>query len=101
VEIVEKEDLDLKNHLAGLQQKYLKVTFATVSVGIDLDRRVMSTLLSPPPPLPPTPLPLPPPPPDCLPVVYMQRGGGGEGGSGGGGGYGGGGGDESAGGGVI
>jgi DNA polymerase epsilon subunit 1 len=32
VEIVEKEDLDLKNHLAGLQQKYLKVTFATVSV---------------------------------------------------------------------
>ncbi|KAI4322394.1 hypothetical protein L6164_022096 [Bauhinia variegata] len=30
VEIVEKEDLDLKNHLSGLQKSYLKLSFDTV-----------------------------------------------------------------------
>lgn len=28
---VMKEDLDLKNHLIGLQQKYIKLTFLTTS----------------------------------------------------------------------
>uniref|UniRef100_A0ACD5XVC0 Uncharacterized protein n=1 Tax=Avena sativa TaxID=4498 RepID=A0ACD5XVC0_AVESA len=30
IEIVEKEDLDLKNHLSGLKRKYLKIQFDTV-----------------------------------------------------------------------
>jgi len=30
IEIVEKEDLDLKNHLSGLKRKYLKLQFDTV-----------------------------------------------------------------------
>ncbi|GJN21151.1 hypothetical protein PR202_gb08602 [Eleusine coracana subsp. coracana] len=30
VEIIEKEDLDLKNHLSGLKRKYLKLQFDTV-----------------------------------------------------------------------
>ncbi|KAJ0576989.1 putative DNA-directed DNA polymerase [Helianthus annuus] len=30
IEIVEKEDLDLKNHLSGLQKTYLKISFDTV-----------------------------------------------------------------------
>ncbi|GAB2274640.1 DNA polymerase epsilon catalytic subunit A [Dionaea muscipula] len=30
IEIVEKEDLDLKNHLSGLQKSYLKISFDTV-----------------------------------------------------------------------
>ncbi|XP_015623163.1 DNA polymerase epsilon catalytic subunit A [Oryza sativa Japonica Group] len=30
IEIIEKEDLDLKNHLSGLKRKYLKIQFDTV-----------------------------------------------------------------------
>nr|GMD12608.1 DNA polymerase epsilon catalytic subunit A-like [Ipomoea batatas] len=30
IEIIEKEDLDLKNHLSGLQKSYLKISFDTV-----------------------------------------------------------------------
>ncbi|PSR89873.1 DNA polymerase epsilon catalytic subunit A like [Actinidia chinensis var. chinensis] len=30
IEIIEKEDLDLKNHLSGLQKAYLKISFDTV-----------------------------------------------------------------------
>ena len=39
--IVDKEDLDLKNHLSGLQQKYLKVVFATVQDLMDVRREVL------------------------------------------------------------
>ena len=31
VELVDKEDLDLKNHLSGLKQTYLKISFYTQS----------------------------------------------------------------------
>ena len=31
VEQVKKEDLDLKNHLIGLQQPYIKLSFLTTS----------------------------------------------------------------------
>ena len=41
VEIVDKEDLDLKNHLSGLTQRYLKVVFATVQDLMDVRREVM------------------------------------------------------------
>ena len=39
--IVDKEDLDLKNHLSGLTQRYLKVVFATVQDLMDVRREVM------------------------------------------------------------
>ena len=38
--IVDKEDLDLKNHLSGLTQRYLKVVFATVQDLMDVRREV-------------------------------------------------------------
>ena len=41
VEMVDKEDLDLKNHLSGLQQTYLKVSFATVQELMEVRREVM------------------------------------------------------------
>jgi hypothetical protein len=41
VEVVDKEDLDLKNHLSGLTQKYLKVVFATVQDLMDVRREVL------------------------------------------------------------
>ena len=41
VEMVDKEDLDLKNHLSGLQQRYLKVIFSTVQDLMDVRREVM------------------------------------------------------------
>ena len=43
VEMVDKEDLDLKNHLSGLKQRYLKVTFATVQDLMDVRREVLPT----------------------------------------------------------
>ena len=39
--IVDKEDLDLKNHLSGLTQRYLKVVFATVQDLMDVRREVL------------------------------------------------------------
>ena len=41
VTVLDKEDLDLKNHLSGLKQKYLKVTFATVQDLMDVRREVL------------------------------------------------------------
>ena len=41
VTVEDKEDLDLKNHLSGLTQKYLKVTFATVQDLMDVRREVL------------------------------------------------------------
>ncbi|EOA39472.1 hypothetical protein CARUB_v10008067mg [Capsella rubella] len=41
IEIVEKEDLDLKNHLSGLQKKYLKVSFDTVQQLMEVKRDVL------------------------------------------------------------
>jgi len=41
VELVQKEDLDLKNHLSGLKQTYVKVSFATVQDLMDVRREVM------------------------------------------------------------
>ena len=41
--MVDKEDLDLKNHLSGLKQRYLKVTFATVQDLMDVRREVLPT----------------------------------------------------------
>lgn len=41
VHVVEKEDLDLKNHLSGLQQKYVKVVFATVQDLMEVRREVL------------------------------------------------------------
>lgn len=38
IEIVEKEDLDLKNHLSGLRKKYLKVSFDTVQQLMEVKR---------------------------------------------------------------
>ena len=39
--VIEKEDLDLKNHLSGLTQKYLKVVFATVQDLMEVRREVL------------------------------------------------------------
>ncbi|XP_010557398.1 PREDICTED: DNA polymerase epsilon catalytic subunit A [Tarenaya hassleriana] len=41
VEIIEKEDLDLKNHLSGLHKKYLKVSFDTVQHLMDVKRDLL------------------------------------------------------------
>ncbi|KFK43140.1 hypothetical protein AALP_AA1G085200 [Arabis alpina] len=41
IEIVEKEDLDLKNHLSGLRKKYLKVSFDTVQQLMEVKRDLM------------------------------------------------------------
>jgi DNA polymerase epsilon subunit 1 len=41
VRMVDKEDLDLKNHLSGLKQRYLKVVFATVQDLMDVRREIM------------------------------------------------------------
>ena len=41
VEIVDKEDLDLKNHLSGLRQTYLKVSCATTQELMDIRREIM------------------------------------------------------------
>ena len=41
VEMVDKEDLDLKNHLSGLQQTYLKVSFATTQELMDVRREIL------------------------------------------------------------
>jgi DNA polymerase epsilon subunit 1 len=41
VVMVDKEDLDLKNHLSGLKQRYLKVIFATVQDLMDVRREVL------------------------------------------------------------
>ena len=41
VDVVDKEDLDLKNHLSGLKQRYLKVIFATVQDLMDVRREVL------------------------------------------------------------
>ncbi|WCJ41776.1 DNA polymerase epsilon catalytic subunit A [Euphorbia peplus] len=38
VEIVEKEDLNLKNHLSGLRKRYLKISFSTVQQLMDVKR---------------------------------------------------------------
>ncbi|KAK8480739.1 hypothetical protein V6N11_073191, partial [Hibiscus sabdariffa] len=38
IEIVEKEDLDLKNHLSGLHKRYLKISFDTVQQLMDVKR---------------------------------------------------------------
>jgi DNA polymerase epsilon subunit 1 len=41
IEIVEKEDLDLKNHLSGLQKKYLKISFDTVQQLMEVKRDLL------------------------------------------------------------
>ena len=41
VVVVDKEDLDLKNHLSGLKQRFLKVVFATVQDLMDVRREVL------------------------------------------------------------
>ncbi|XP_019095087.1 PREDICTED: DNA polymerase epsilon catalytic subunit A-like [Camelina sativa] len=41
IEIVDKEDLDLKNHLSGLQKKYLKVSFDTVQQLMEVKRDLL------------------------------------------------------------
>ncbi|KHN21126.1 DNA polymerase epsilon catalytic subunit A [Glycine soja] len=44
VEIIEKEDLDLKNHLSGLRKSYLKLSFDTVQQLMDVKRDLMPTV---------------------------------------------------------
>ncbi|XP_023756876.1 DNA polymerase epsilon catalytic subunit A [Lactuca sativa] len=41
IQIVEKEDLDLKNHLSGLRKTYLKISFDTVQQLMDVKRDLM------------------------------------------------------------
>ncbi|KAM7276901.1 hypothetical protein ACFE04_018767 [Oxalis oulophora] len=41
IEIVGKEDLDLKNHLSGLHKSYLKISFDTVQQLMDVKRDLM------------------------------------------------------------
>ncbi|CAA0372322.1 unnamed protein product [Arabidopsis thaliana] len=41
IQIVHKEDLDLKNHLSGLQKKYLKVSFDTVQQLVEVKRDLL------------------------------------------------------------
>lgn len=38
--VVEKEDLDLPNHLAGLKRKLIKISFGTVSDLVDARNRL-------------------------------------------------------------
>ncbi|XP_047261643.1 DNA polymerase epsilon catalytic subunit A-like, partial [Capsicum annuum] len=38
IEVLEKEDLDLKNHLSGLHRSYLKISFDTVQQLMDVKR---------------------------------------------------------------
>ncbi|WIA29248.1 hypothetical protein OEZ86_011756 [Tetradesmus obliquus] len=44
VEVVMREDLDLKNHLSGLQRKLLKVSFFNVQQLMDVRREVQPTI---------------------------------------------------------
>ncbi len=44
IEMVDKEDLDLPNHLVGLRRRYLKLQFATVEDLIKAKREVMSAV---------------------------------------------------------
>ncbi|XP_057988015.1 DNA polymerase epsilon catalytic subunit A isoform X2 [Hevea brasiliensis] len=41
IEIVEKEDLDLKNHLSGLHKLYLKISFSTVQQLMDVKKDLL------------------------------------------------------------
>ncbi|OAY51429.1 DNA polymerase epsilon catalytic subunit A [Manihot esculenta] len=41
IEIVEKEDLDLKNHLSGLRKLYLKISFSTVQQLMDVKKDLL------------------------------------------------------------
>ncbi|KAI7983738.1 DNA polymerase epsilon catalytic subunit A [Camellia lanceoleosa] len=41
IEIIEKEDLDLKNHLSGLRKAYLKISFDTVQQLMNVRRDLM------------------------------------------------------------
>nr|KAJ0201048.1 hypothetical protein LSAT_V11C600314360 [Lactuca sativa] len=41
IQIVEKEDLDLKNHLSGLRKTYLKISFDTVQQLMEVKRDLM------------------------------------------------------------
>lgn len=42
--MVDKEDLDLPNHLVGLKRRYLKLQFATVEDLMKAKREVMSAV---------------------------------------------------------
>lgn len=42
--MVDKEDLDLPNHLVGLRRRYLKLQFATVEDLMKAKREVMSAV---------------------------------------------------------
>ena len=44
IEMVEKEDLDLPNHLVGLRRRYLKLHFANVEDLIKAKREVMGAV---------------------------------------------------------
>ena len=44
VELVEKEDLGLKNHLSGLRRTYLRVTFATTQELMDVRRELQPAI---------------------------------------------------------
>ena len=44
IEMVDKEDLDLPNHLVGLKQRYLKLQFVTVEDLMKAKREIMSAV---------------------------------------------------------
>ncbi|XP_020214340.1 DNA polymerase epsilon catalytic subunit A isoform X3 [Cajanus cajan] len=44
IEIIEKEDLNLKNHLSGLRKSYLKLSFDTVQQLMDVKRDLMPSI---------------------------------------------------------
>ncbi|ESW04397.1 hypothetical protein PHAVU_011G091900 [Phaseolus vulgaris] len=44
IEIIEKEDLNLKNHLSGLRKSYLKLSFDTVQQLMDVKRDLMPSV---------------------------------------------------------
>ncbi|CAI0398250.1 unnamed protein product [Linum tenue] len=44
IEIMEKEDLDLKNHLSGLRKSYLKISFSTVQQLMDVKRDLLQVV---------------------------------------------------------
>ncbi|CAJ1979167.1 unnamed protein product [Sphenostylis stenocarpa] len=44
IEIIEKEDLDLKNHLSGLRKSYLKLSFDTVQQLMDVKKDLMPSV---------------------------------------------------------
>ncbi|KAL2328488.1 hypothetical protein Fmac_021915 [Flemingia macrophylla] len=44
IEIMQKEDLDLKNHLSGLKKSYLKLSFDTVQQLMDVKRDLMPSV---------------------------------------------------------